>query len=83
MATVNSTEEMTKPLISYMELITLAIRNSPDQKCTLYGIYQYIMDHYPYYRKNQAEWQIFIRHNLALNERFFKVARDETRPDNV
>jgi len=46
MATVNS-KKMTKPLMSYMALITSAIQNSPDQKCTLHGIYQYIMDHYP------------------------------------
>ncbi|CAF1308643.1 unnamed protein product [Rotaria sordida] len=81
MGTVNSTEEMTKPLISYMKLITLAIRNSPDQKCTLYGIYQYIMDHYPYYRKNQAEWKNSIRHNLSLDEFFVKVARDDKQPE--
>ena len=46
MATVNS-KEMAKPAMSYIALITSAIQNSPDQKCTLNGIYQYIMDHYP------------------------------------
>jgi hypothetical protein len=33
--------------MSYIALITLAIKNSPDLKCSLHGIYQYIMDHYP------------------------------------
>ncbi len=33
--------------MSYIALIASAIQNSPDQKCTLNGIYQYIMDHYP------------------------------------
>ncbi len=47
MATGNSTKEMAKPAMSYMALIKSAIENSPDQKCTLTGIYQYIMDHYP------------------------------------
>ena len=46
MATVNS-KEMAKPAMSYIALITSAIQNSPGQKCTLSGIYQYIMDHYP------------------------------------
>ncbi len=47
MATANFTEEMNKPPMSYIALITSAIQNSPDLKCTLNGIYQYIMDHYP------------------------------------
>jgi hypothetical protein len=46
MSTVNS-KEKTKPAMSYIALITSAIQNSPDQKCTLNGIYRYIMDHYP------------------------------------
>jgi hypothetical protein len=46
MATVNS-KELAKPAMSYIALIASAIQNSPDQKCTLNGIYQYIMDHYP------------------------------------
>ena len=46
MATVNS-KEMAKPAMSYIALITSAIQSSPDQKCTLNGIYQYIMDQYP------------------------------------
>jgi hypothetical protein len=46
MATVNS-KELAKPAMSYIALIASAIQNSPDQKCTLNGIYQYIMDQYP------------------------------------
>ncbi|CAF4013372.1 unnamed protein product [Rotaria sordida] len=74
---------MTKPPISYIGLIILAIQNSPDQKCTVNGIYQYIMDHYPYYRENQAEWQRSIRHSLVFNESFIKVARNEKQPDTT
>lgn len=46
MASVNS-KELAKPAMSYIALITAAIQNSPDKKCTLNGIYQYIMDQYP------------------------------------
>jgi hypothetical protein len=46
MSSVNS-KELAKPAMSYIALITAAIQNSPDQKCTLNGIYQYIMDQYP------------------------------------
>ncbi|CAF3926541.1 unnamed protein product [Rotaria sordida] len=71
---------MTKPPISYIGLIRLAIQNSPDQKCTVNGIYQYTIDHYPYYRENQAEWQRSIRYSLVFNESFIKVARNEKQP---
>ncbi|KAI9273711.1 hypothetical protein BY458DRAFT_434784 [Sporodiniella umbellata] len=69
-----------KPPYSYATLIKYAIERSPGNKLTLSQIYQWVIDHYPYYGTAGSGWKNSIRHNLSLNKCFVRVPRPVNEP---
>ena len=74
------TDDGTKPLQSYAELIGMAILRSPNRRLTLAQIYKWISDHFAFYKPAEAGWQNSIRHNLSLNKNFIKQERPKDDP---
>lgn len=50
-----------KPPYSYATLIKYAIENSPNKKLTLSEIYQWVIEHYPYYSTAGTGWKVYTR----------------------
>jgi len=71
----SSEPNVTKPDISYIELVAKAIMQSLDNSILLADIYRWIEDEFPYYKTTKNSWRNSIRHNLSVNECFVKSKR--------
>ncbi|XP_063435570.1 forkhead box protein I1-like [Mytilus trossulus] len=77
-----SNDSKKKPPHSYIAMISMAILSKPDKKILLNDIYQYIMEHFPFYNNEEKAWKNSIRHNLSLNECFWKHSRSNSGKGN-
>ncbi|CAG5864907.1 unnamed protein product [Menidia menidia] len=73
----NLEQSVNKPNQSYIALISKAILASEEKKLLLCDIYQWIMDHYPFFKSKDKNWRNSVRHNLSLNDCFVKAGRSE------
>ncbi|KAL9650008.1 hypothetical protein ABK040_003126 [Willaertia magna] len=67
-----------KPDLPYSTLIAQALNDSDNKMLPLQSIYQWITEHYPYFKSDETGWKSSIRHNLSTNPKYFrKVEKDE------
>ncbi|KOC64438.1 Forkhead transcription factor HCM1 [Habropoda laboriosa] len=62
-----------KPPFTYTELIEHALREKGE--LTVSAIYQWISEHFPYYKSNDDRWKNSVRHNLSINPHFRKGSK--------
>ncbi|XP_053989175.1 uncharacterized protein LOC128896686 [Hylaeus anthracinus] len=62
-----------KPPFTYTELIEHALRERGE--LTVSAIYQWISEHFPYYKNNDDRWKNSVRHNLSINPHFRKGSK--------
>ena len=47
-----------KPIYSYSQLILLAMKQSGHEKMTLQMIYEWVAEHFPYFKQMEPTWQV-------------------------
>ncbi|KAJ2954489.1 hypothetical protein O0L34_g2768 [Tuta absoluta] len=75
-----ATRRQEKPPYSYITLIVMAIRHSPNKRLTLSEIYAFLQQQFPFFRSSYQGWKNSVRHNLSLNECFVKLPKELGRP---
>ncbi|XP_009953388.1 PREDICTED: forkhead box protein N5-like, partial [Leptosomus discolor] len=62
-----------RPPLNYSILITLALCNSASGSLTVQQIYQFIRQHFPFFRMAPQGWKNTVRHNLCFSSCFEKT----------
>ncbi|KAG3284127.1 FOXN3-containing [Ictidomys tridecemlineatus] len=57
-----------KPPYSFSCLIFLATEDSPTKRLPVKDIYNWILEHFPYFANAPTGWRNSVRHNLSLNK---------------
>ncbi|XP_056133251.1 forkhead box protein N2 [Lampris incognitus] len=68
-----------KPPYSFSSLIFMAIEYSPEKRLPVKGIYEWIVNSFPYYRTASGGWRNSVRHNLSLSKSFRRIHRDKSQ----
>ena len=68
-----------KPPYSFSSLIFMAIEDSPNKLLPVKGIYEWIVNSFPYYRTAAGGWRNSVRHNLSLSKSFRRIQRDKSQ----
>ncbi|XP_030622836.1 forkhead box protein N2-like [Chanos chanos] len=68
-----------KPPYSFSSLIFMAIEDSPEKQLPVRGIYEWIVNNFPYYRAAPSGWRNSVRHNLSLSKSFRRIHRDKSQ----